>query len=56
MYHEPIGKDLDAGVAERGPGQLDVTEVAGKHPGRHGHDIVEHVHDDPGHGQSSQYL
>jgi hypothetical protein len=34
---------LDAGVAERGGSKLEVTEVAGKDLGGHGHEIVDHV-------------
>jgi len=34
---------LDAGVAKRGGGELEVTEVAGKDLGGHGHEIVDHV-------------
>jgi hypothetical protein len=34
---------LDAGVAERSCGELEVTEVAGKDLGGHGHEVVDHV-------------
>lgn len=54
MYHEPIGKDLDAGVAEGSRGELEIAEVAGEYLGRHGHKVVYHVNHDGRCGQSDQ--
>ena len=44
-YHEAVGEDLDAGVAEGGGGELEVAEVAGEDLRGHGHEVVDHVHD-----------
>lgn len=56
MYHEPIGEDLDAGVAERGGGELKVAELAGEYLGGHGHEVVDHVNHDRRSSQQEQEL
>ena len=47
---------MDAIVAEPGGGELEFTEVAAKYLGGHGHDIVDHVHDDGGGGEDDEEL
>lgn len=45
-YHDSIGENLDAIVAEGGGSQLKITKVACENLGGHAHDIVDHVNDD----------
>lgn len=45
MYHETVGEDLDAGVAEGGGGELEIAKVTGEDLGGHRHEVVDHVND-----------
>lgn len=51
-YHEAVGEDLDAIVAEGGGGELEVAKVAAEDLGGHGGDIVEEVDDDGRSGEA----
>ncbi|WVZ66095.1 LOW QUALITY PROTEIN: hypothetical protein U9M48_015369 [Paspalum notatum var. saurae] len=53
-YHETVGEDLDAVVAEGGGGELDVAELAAHDLRRGRHDDDEHVDDDGGRGKGRQ--
>jgi hypothetical protein len=44
VFHEPVGEDLDARVAERGGSELEVPELSPEDLRGHGHDVVDHVH------------
>lgn len=48
MYHETVGEDLDAVVAERSGGELEVAEMAAEDLGGHGGDVVEQVNNHRG--------
>lgn len=50
-YHEAIGKDLDAGIAKRRGGKLEIAEMATVDLGGHGDYIVEQVNH---HGRSCE--
>ena len=45
---------MDAGVAERGGGELEIAEVAAEDLGGHGGDVVEQVDDDGGSGEAEE--
>ncbi|OMO75510.1 hypothetical protein CCACVL1_16155 [Corchorus capsularis] len=51
MYHETIGKNLDASVSEGGGGEFKITKVAGEDLGGHRHEIIDHINHD---GRCSQ--
>lgn len=56
MYHEAIGEDLNAGVAEGSSGEFKIAEVAGEDLGGHGHEVVDHVDDNRGGGEVVEEL
>lgn len=51
MYHKTIGEELDAAVAERSCGELEITKMAGEYAGGKRHSVVDQVNHD---GRSSQ--
>jgi len=53
-YHEAVGEDLDAGVAEGGGGELERAEVAREDLRGHGHEVVDHVDEHGGRRQAHQ--
>nr|GMD37822.1 hypothetical protein CCACVL1_16155 [Ipomoea batatas] len=55
-YHETIGEDLNAGVAEGSGGEFKIAEVAGEDLGGHGHKVVDHIDDDGGGGEVAEEL
>lgn len=54
--HETIGEELNATVAERRGGELEVSEVAGEHLGGHRHEVANHVDENHGSSQVKQKL
>jgi len=53
-YHEAVGEDLDAVVAEGGGGELDVAELAADDLRGGRHDDDEHVDHHGRHGEGRQ--
>lgn len=56
VYHETVGEELDAAVAERGGGELPVSEVAGEDAGRKRHGGIDHVNHDGRSGEAAEEI
>ena len=46
IYHEAIGEELNATVAEIGRSEFEVSEVAGEGSSDEGHEVVDDINDD----------
>lgn len=53
-YHETVGKELDAAVAEGCCGELKVAQVAGEDAGGERHGVVDEVNQDCGEGEAEE--
>lgn len=47
---------MDAAVAERGGGELEIAKVAGEDSGGQGHEIVDQVNEDSRSGEAEEEL
>lgn len=54
VYHQAIGEELNATVAEVGSGEFEVSEVAGEGASNVGHEVVEDVNEDGGSGEGEE--
>ena len=56
IYHETVGEELDAAIAERGGSELTVSEVAGEDAGGKRHGVVNKVNHDGGSGEAEEEI